>query len=571
VPHSGQVGELRKMELTGPQRLWLEAWYSKTRNGEPVSPRSVMIELRGKLPAGFDPSEIDSRLLRGGTGITLLGIASVDPRSELVAKADEVLRAVREFLSVKPDAASVDVSDLTRLTGNSEKELAEAFYRLSFLGVFHKSGTVYGADAWKTINVTEQAFAGYFSYETVDQLLKSILSESKGQGGEASDDDAGPAPTKPSDADSVTSGFRRADVAQPHAFVLGQPVPLEETRHVEFKELSGKNPADSIKNTADEYAVAYLNREGGKIYWGVRNSDRVAVGVKLDYAQRDAVRRVVSEKLSQIKPPIPISAFSCEFHPVRDDAGHVTPDLYVCELDVPKGSDRELYATGGGEVFVKTDGGKRKLDVQQIIAEATRRRAAGHTTRRSGRAVPAHSARREVTVLVHRRQPAGEAARQANRRRGRGARRAAGICRRVSRAGAVAGATRRSSDTRGVRRSGQGLRRDGRASFPLLHARELVERGALHRTRVRRDCRTTRRARRRRGVLRRDAAYQCRRGVGRGSLARLPADQDVRQVERQLRLPSTGGPLNFLWGLFTNVLRLNLVANTGIAVPVRAV
>ncbi len=331
-----------------------------------------MIELRGKLPAGFDPSEIDSRLLRGGTGITLLGIASVDPRSELVAKADEVLRAVRDVLFANPDAASVDVSDVTGLVGIPEKEVAEAFYRLSFLDVFHKSGTLYGADAWKTINVTEQAFAGYFSYETVGQLLKSILSE--GQAG-GSSEGAGPAPTKHDDVDSVTSGFRRDDVAPHHAFVLGQPVPLEETRHVEFKELSGKSPADSIKNTADEYAVAYLNREGGKIYWGVRNSDRAAVGVKLDYAQRDAVRRVVSEKLSQIRPPVPISAFSCEFHPVRDDAGHFTPDLYVCELEVPKGSDRELYATGGGEVFVKTDGGKRKLDVQQIIAEATRRRA----------------------------------------------------------------------------------------------------------------------------------------------------------------------------------------------------
>lgn len=138
-----------------------------------------MTELRGKLPPGFDPSRIDSRLLRGGTNITLLGIASVNPQSELVANADEVLRAIREFLSVNPDAAAADVSDLTRLVDIPEKEVAEALYRLSFLGVFHNSGIIYGADAWKTINITEQAFAGFFTYETVGQLLKSMLDENE--------------------------------------------------------------------------------------------------------------------------------------------------------------------------------------------------------------------------------------------------------------------------------------------------------------------------------------------------------------------------------------------------------
>ncbi|MDE0317941.1 MAG: putative DNA binding domain-containing protein, partial [Candidatus Poribacteria bacterium] len=87
-------------------------------------------------------------------------------------------------------------------------------------------------------------------------------------------------------------------------FVQDQPIPFEETRFYEFKEIRGRNPTDSITNTADEYAVAFLNLEGGRIFWGIRNSDRITVGVLLDERQRDNVRRKVSEKLWGIRPPI---------------------------------------------------------------------------------------------------------------------------------------------------------------------------------------------------------------------------------------------------------------------------
>ena len=53
----------------------------------------------------------------------------------------------------------------------------------------------------------------------------------------------------------------------PTQFILNQPVSVEETRHYEFKEIKGRNPVDTIKNTVDEYVVAFLNSEGGRIYW----------------------------------------------------------------------------------------------------------------------------------------------------------------------------------------------------------------------------------------------------------------------------------------------------------------
>src|SRR5262245_52485044 len=97
-------------------------------------------------------------------------------------------------------------------------------------------------------------------------------------------------------------------------FVLNEPIFEEETRHCEFKEIKGRNPVDIIKNSADEYVVAFLNSEGGRIYWGIRDSDRVVVGVKLTSSQRDEIRRVVGEKLAQIQPSISPTAFRINFH-----------------------------------------------------------------------------------------------------------------------------------------------------------------------------------------------------------------------------------------------------------------
>lgn len=149
-------------------------------------------------------------------------------------------------------------------------------------------------------------------------------------------------------------------------FVHNQPVPLAETRLYEFKEVKGKNPAGSITNTADEYAVAFLNSKGGRIFWGVRDSDRITVGVNLNERQRDDVRRKVSEKLWGIRPPISDEDWQLELHQVYNLHGETIEDLWVVELLVPPLQKRDVFYTNSGELFVKTEGGKQKLLGPQV-------------------------------------------------------------------------------------------------------------------------------------------------------------------------------------------------------------
>ena len=143
-----------------------------------------------------------------------------------------------------------------------------------------------------------------------------------------------------------------------------------------FKEIKGGKPADSITNTADEYAVAFLNREGGRVFWGIRDGDRITVGVPLDDRQRDEVRCKVSEKLWGIRPPISDEDWSLEFHQVYELQGNPNQvyelqgnpieDLWVVELVISPQEEKAVFYTNSGELFVKTPGGKQKLLGPQV-------------------------------------------------------------------------------------------------------------------------------------------------------------------------------------------------------------
>ena len=156
-------------------------------------------------------------------------------------------------------------------------------------------------------------------------------------------------------------------------FVQGYPIPFEETLFYEFKEITGSNPVRSITNDSDEYAVAFLNREGGRIFWGVRDKDRVTTGVILNEQQRNETRTKVSEKLGAIQPSISPEDWQLEFHNVYDSHGEIIEDLWVIELVIPSPQERNVFYTGSSDLFVKTEGGRQKLRGQQITEFILRR------------------------------------------------------------------------------------------------------------------------------------------------------------------------------------------------------
>ncbi len=158
----------------------------------------------------------------------------------------------------------------------------------------------------------------------------------------------------------------------PTRFVLGERLPQDESRYIEYKELKGQNPCSSIVNTADNYAVAFLNSEGGRIYWGITDREKEVVGVLLSSEDRDRLRREVSNKLRTITPPIDPILYRVILHPVEN----ASSDVFVVELRVPGGDVQEPYFTSGHDSFVRVDGANHRLSGPYLSAWIKRRIAA---------------------------------------------------------------------------------------------------------------------------------------------------------------------------------------------------
>lgn len=158
------------------------------------------------------------------------------------------------------------------------------------------------------------------------------------------------------------------------SYKVGQIWPEEETLRTELKEVKGERPIDSIEKRADEYAVAFLNAAiTGQIVWGVRDDDRMIVGVPLTAAQRDHLRRIVTEKLGSIAPAIPMSAFNLDIITLGNDDKDGRA-LCIVLLNVTSPPLRvHLYFTQSGDAFIKTEGGRRKLNGPQIQEETMHR------------------------------------------------------------------------------------------------------------------------------------------------------------------------------------------------------
>jgi hypothetical protein len=156
-------------------------------------------------------------------------------------------------------------------------------------------------------------------------------------------------------------------------FVIGQALEADENLYIEYKGKTTGKPEDKIPKEALEYAVAFLNREGGKIFWGIRHPDQVVDGVKLNREKRDLLQQRISGHLHQIVPAISSTDYRLLTHPVRSLDGTPIRDLLVLELSVAPGDPTSLYKSANGKVWVKTPGGTQSLNDDQISSELRKR------------------------------------------------------------------------------------------------------------------------------------------------------------------------------------------------------
>ena len=169
----------------------------------------------------------------------------------------------------------------------------------------------------------------------------------------------------------IATGFDDLVHESVRNLVYGKPLEIEETREYEFKEIVQHCPPSSIADAAEKYAVAFLNSEGGRIVWGVRSTDRIVMGVKLTFEERDRLRQAITSKLGAIRPAVDPTSFRVELHPIEHPKGE--SDLVVIELVVPRVKTSNPYYAGGTTAYVRLDGVTRKLVGPELTEWIVRR------------------------------------------------------------------------------------------------------------------------------------------------------------------------------------------------------
>jgi hypothetical protein len=169
-----------RVEFSEPERIWMEAIYSKVKNGEQIDTRVIKTELWGKLPRNFDPYKIDRRLVLNVTDITLLGIWHIDPDSELIRETDQIITCIRDMLLKNPKLKDFSAESVANSTGIPLNKVAMIFEKfLRQLGNFQERATIHVENGqrigYATIGIeSERGFDAYWSYEGMEPLMQDF-------------------------------------------------------------------------------------------------------------------------------------------------------------------------------------------------------------------------------------------------------------------------------------------------------------------------------------------------------------------------------------------------------------
>ena len=162
-------------------------------------------------------------------------------------------------------------------------------------------------------------------------------------------------------------------------FILGKIIDQEEDYEYEFKEIIPEvQPRDLINEKLIPYVAAFLNDNGGRLLFGIRDYDRRVTAIHLTSEQKDDIRLLINGKMDAIYPRVSPSAYSFTFHEVYDENKNILTNQYVLEIVVnPPINPTIVYFVDKRKIYSKVNGGKKPLEwsaIQDFILRKSLRR-----------------------------------------------------------------------------------------------------------------------------------------------------------------------------------------------------
>ncbi|PXV87826.1 ABC-type transport system involved in cytochrome c biogenesis ATPase subunit [Lachnotalea glycerini] len=147
-----------------------------------------------------------------------------------------------------------------------------------------------------------------------------------------------------------------------------------ENRNIEYKEIKGNNPCNTIIDVSEIYINAFLNSwvtGSGTIKWGISDCG-IVIGVELSKVDKDTIIRKLAERIGQMRPYISQDLVQIIFEDIIEN-GYIIPGFYIVEIIIEPFQIWDLVSTSKDEVYIKTEGGKKRLNSYEIQQELKRR------------------------------------------------------------------------------------------------------------------------------------------------------------------------------------------------------
>lgn len=162
--------------VTPDQKIWLDTVYQRTKSKEEIRVRILKSLLYKRLPEDFNPDKIDSRLLRYGTEITLIGIDYLDPEFNIFDKTNQIISAIKECILNQPEDESLEISKVQEITNLDGSDLTLILEGLRFYGSFY-NGSSSSENQLSSIRIGDESFDLFLRIKSIESHIDQKLKD----------------------------------------------------------------------------------------------------------------------------------------------------------------------------------------------------------------------------------------------------------------------------------------------------------------------------------------------------------------------------------------------------------
>ncbi len=157
-------------KISDAERLWLQEVYK----AKEFDPKIAKVRLRDKLPKGFNPKEIDQRILRDGKNLTTIGVWHADPKSVILKHIETVILAIKDLIIKNPGIEVITAKQVSVSTDLDESLVEIALWNMSGLGRFFSSALGSSdAKGYSQIELSgDDAYDAYLDFDNLENLME---------------------------------------------------------------------------------------------------------------------------------------------------------------------------------------------------------------------------------------------------------------------------------------------------------------------------------------------------------------------------------------------------------------